>query len=101
MTVPMVRRSVGPDLSRLWDTATVEKILEAIVEPSKEIKEGFQTYRLTTVDSKVYTGLKVKDDAKEVVIREATGRDIRLAGGREPGEGRRDAGDDRGVAAGL
>ncbi len=37
--------SVGPDLSRVWDTMTLEKILESIVDPSKEIKEGFQTYR--------------------------------------------------------
>ncbi len=71
--------AVGPDLSRLWDTMTVEKILESIVDPSKEIKEGFQTYRLTTTDSKVYAGLKVKDDAKEVIIRDATGRDNRVA----------------------
>jgi quinoprotein glucose dehydrogenase len=71
--------STGPDLTRLWDTMTVEKILESIVDPSKEIKEGFQTYRLTTADSKVYTGLKVKDDAKEVIIRDANGRDIRVA----------------------
>lgn len=71
--------ATGPDLSRLWDTMTVEKILESIVDPSKEIKEGFQTYRLTTADSKVYTGLKVKDTATEVVIRDANGRDIRVA----------------------
>jgi len=71
--------SVGPDLTRLWDTMSVEKILESIVSPSKEIKEGFQTYRLTTADAKVYTGLKVKDDAREVVIRDANGRDIRVA----------------------
>ena len=70
---------VGPDLTRLWDTMSVEKILESIVDPSKEIKEGFQTYRLTTTDSKVYTGLKVKEDAKEVVIRDANGRDNRVA----------------------
>ncbi len=71
--------AVGPDLSRMWDTHTVEKLLEAIVDPSKEIKEGFQTYRLVTTDSKVYTGLRIKDDAKEVIIRDATGRDIRVA----------------------
>jgi quinoprotein glucose dehydrogenase len=71
--------AVGPDLTRLWDTMTVEKILESIVDPSKEIKEGFQTYRLTTTDTKVYTGLKVKEDAKEVIIRDSTGRDYRVA----------------------
>ena len=71
--------SVGPDLTRIWDTMTVEKILESIVAPSKEIKEGYQAYRLTTTDSKVYSGLKVKEDATEVIIRDATGRDHRVA----------------------
>ena len=37
--------SVGPDLTRVWDTQSVEKLLESIVDPSKEIKEGYQTYR--------------------------------------------------------
>jgi quinoprotein glucose dehydrogenase len=71
--------SVGPDLTRLWDTMTVEKILESVVDPSKEIKEGFQTYRLTTTDEQVLTGLKIKEDAKEVLLRDANGRDIRVA----------------------
>jgi putative membrane-bound dehydrogenase-like protein len=70
---------VGPDLTRLWDTMSVEKILESIIDPSKEIKEGFQSYRLTTLDNKVITGLKVKEDANEVVIRDANGRDSRIA----------------------
>ena len=58
---------------------TLEKILESIVDPSKEIKEGFQTYRLATADGQVHTGLKITEDAKEVVIRDANGRDIRVA----------------------
>jgi quinoprotein glucose dehydrogenase len=71
--------SVGPDLTRVWDTMTVEKMLESIVEPNKEIKEGFQTYRVTTADDQVITGLKIKEDAKEVVLRDANGRDVRVA----------------------
>src|SRR4029078_11364551 len=65
--------SVGPDLTRVWDTMALDKILESIVEPSKELKEGFQTYRLVTADSQVFSGLKIKEDDKEVVIREANG----------------------------
>jgi len=71
--------SVGPDLTRVWDTMALDKILESIVDPSKEIKEGFQTYRLATVDEQVHTGLKIKEDATEVVIRDANGRDTRVA----------------------
>ncbi|HVK17490.1 MAG TPA: PVC-type heme-binding CxxCH protein [Fimbriiglobus sp.] len=71
--------SVGPDLSRLWDTHTTEKVLESIVEPSKEIKEGYQSYKAVTLDGQVFEGLRVTDTAKEVVIREASGRDVRIA----------------------
>jgi len=71
--------STGPDLSRVWDTQTVEKLLESIIDPSKEIKEGFQAYRVVTVDGQALSGLKVSESPKEVVLRDANGRDVRLA----------------------
>jgi putative membrane-bound dehydrogenase-like protein len=69
---------VGPDLTRLWDTHSVEKIVESILEPSKEIKEGYQSYIATTRKGVSYTGLKISQSADEVVLREATGRDVRI-----------------------
>ena len=72
---------VGPDLTRLWDTHSIEKIMESIVQPSKEIKEGYQAYRLSTTAGQVYVGLKVSENTKEVVIREANGKDIRVPKG--------------------
>lgn len=70
--------NVGPDLTRLWDTQSLAKILETIVEPSREIKEGFQSYRATLSDGRIVVGLKVTDTANEVTIREANGRDVRI-----------------------
>ncbi|OWK45617.1 PVC-type heme-binding CxxCH protein [Fimbriiglobus ruber] len=70
--------SVGPDLTRLWDTLSTEKILESIVEPSKEIKEGYQSYKAVTVNGQVFTGLKVSETPQAVVIREANGHDVRI-----------------------
>ncbi|MCZ2341156.1 MAG: HEAT repeat domain-containing protein [Bacteroidales bacterium] len=67
---------VGPDLTRIWDTHTTEKILESIVHPSKEIKEGYQSYKLATLDGRVLTGLRVSDTPAGVTIREANGRDV-------------------------
>ncbi|QEL16306.1 PVC-type heme-binding CxxCH protein [Limnoglobus roseus] len=69
---------VGPDLTRVWDTQTVDKLLESLAQPSKEIKEGYQAYRIDTVDGQVFTGLKVSETPKEVVLREASGRDVRV-----------------------
>ncbi len=71
--------AVGPDLTRLWDTMTLEKILESIVEPSKEIKEGYQSYVASTSDGQTYSGLKISETAQQVVIRDASGRDVRLS----------------------
>jgi quinoprotein glucose dehydrogenase len=71
--------SVGPDLTRVWDTMTVEKLLESIAAPSNEIKEGYQAYKAETADGRVFTGLKVSETATEVVLREAAGTDVRLA----------------------
>jgi putative membrane-bound dehydrogenase-like protein len=71
--------NVGPDLTRLWDTHSIEKVVESILEPSKEIKEGYQSYVATTKKGQVYVGLKVSQTADEVVLRDATGKDVRLA----------------------
>jgi putative membrane-bound dehydrogenase-like protein len=71
--------AVGPDLTRVWDTMTVEKMLETIVAPSKEIKEGYQTYKATTLGGQSYVGLKVTDTPDGVTIREATGRDVKIS----------------------
>lgn len=69
---------VGPDLTRVWDTQTIDKLLEAIVQPSKEIKEGYQSYKAATLDGQIYTGLRITETPTEVVLRDATGRDVRL-----------------------
>jgi quinoprotein glucose dehydrogenase len=71
--------SVGPDLTRLWETQSIEKVIESLLEPSKEIKEGFQSYVASTTKGQVFTGLKILDNAEEVVLRDAEGRDVRLA----------------------
>ena len=70
--------NVGPDLTRVWETTTLEKLIESMVEPSKEIKEGYTSYKATTLAGQTHTGLKLSETAKEVVIREANGRDVRI-----------------------
>ncbi len=70
--------TVGPDLTRVWDTQSTEKILESILEPSKEIKEGYQSYQITTTSEQVYIGLIISDTKQEVTVKEATGKIIRI-----------------------
>jgi putative membrane-bound dehydrogenase-like protein len=70
--------NVGPDLTRLWETSTVEKTIESILDPSKEIKEGYQMYKATTKKGLVYQGLKIAQTPDEVVLRDATAKDVHI-----------------------
>lgn len=73
--------SVGPDLTRLWDTHSVEKLVESILEPSKEIKEGYTAYVATTKKGQVFTGLKIAQSVDELVLRDSTGKDVHIPAG--------------------
>lgn len=71
--------SVGPDLTRVWQTLSFEKRLESLIDPSKEIKEGYGTYKLATTDGRVLTGLLVSKTPTEVVLKDAQGKEERVA----------------------
>jgi putative heme-binding domain-containing protein len=54
---------IGPDLSRIASSMSREKIIESILEPSKEIAPAFTTWRILTRDGKERTGMVVGEDA--------------------------------------
>ncbi len=70
--------NTGPDLTRVWDTLSLEKVMESMLDPSKEIKEGYQTHVATTKNGLTVTGLKVAQNDKELVVRDSTGKEIRI-----------------------
>ena len=72
---------VGPDLTKLYQNVTLEKLVESILEPSKEIKEGFETYTIKTTGGQILTGIKVSADGNMVVLRDTTGKSIVVAAG--------------------
>ncbi len=70
--------SVGPDLTGLSSSMSIDKLLEALLDPSKEIKEGFQTFQVITKAGRTFQGLKMSQSPTEVVLREANGKDVRV-----------------------
>jgi quinoprotein glucose dehydrogenase len=70
--------AVGPDLTRVWQTLSFDKRVESILEPSKEIKEGYATYKVATTDGRVLTGLLLADKADGVTLRDAQGREVKV-----------------------
>jgi putative heme-binding domain-containing protein len=70
--------NIGPDLSQIAARLSKPQLLENILEPSKQIDPKYLTYAAETASGQVHTGLLVQKDDREVVLRPATGSDVRL-----------------------
>ncbi len=68
---------VGPDLTS-FKRDDVRRMLINIINPSAEIREGFETYIASTADGRVVTGFLVEQDPQVVVLRTAEGQTVSL-----------------------
>ncbi len=59
---------IGPDLTS-YNREQVGNILRHIVDPNAEIREGFETFAVTTNDGRALTGFLADQDAQVVVLR--------------------------------
>ncbi len=70
---------VGPDLSMIGKKASRENLFESILYPSKAIADQFLTWSVETTRGVTVQGLLVEDMPTHVVLRDAEGRDTRIA----------------------
>ncbi len=70
---------VGPDLTGLGARHDRAYILESIVNPNKQIAEGFESVVVATADGQVLTGVLRGEDAKSVHIMTAEGKRLDIA----------------------
>lgn len=73
-----VGKALGPDLDGIGKRYSRAEILENILEPSKKIDPKFQTWLLQTTGGQVYSGLLVSRSDTEVVLRDATGKEVNV-----------------------
>jgi putative heme-binding domain-containing protein len=66
---------VGPDLTA-YKRDDIPNMLANIVNPSAEIREGYETYQVTTLDGRVLIGLLVDKDPQVIVLRTSEGQKI-------------------------
>lgn len=69
--------NVGPDLTP-YQRGNLDTLLTSIVDPSAEIREGFQQTVLLTTDGRILTGFIVDEDTQIVTLRSKSGEDIRV-----------------------
>jgi putative heme-binding domain-containing protein len=76
-TLHAVGGSVGPDLTP-FKRDDVANMLLHIVNPSAEIREGYQSSVVITESGRILTGIVAENDARVVVLRMADGQRIVL-----------------------
>lgn len=73
---------VGPNLSALGTAQTVEYVLGAMIDPQKEVKEGFVAFEIVTLHGDTYQGyLQGETDDEIVILDHLTGQPVRLSPG--------------------
>ena len=72
-------KAVGPDLDGIAKKNDRRALLDSILQPSKKVDPKFRAYLVETVQGRVHTGLLVSKSDKAVVLRDATGKDLRVA----------------------
>jgi putative heme-binding domain-containing protein len=67
---------VGPDLSSIGGSAQVDYLVESILVPNKAVKENFHSLVVATTKGTILTGIKVRETATELVLRDAEDREV-------------------------
>ncbi len=68
---------VGPQLDGVAVRGP-ERLLEDILDPNRNVDEAFRTTVAMLADGRVVSGLRVRDEAADVVFVDATGRELRV-----------------------
>ena len=69
--------NVGPDLTP-YQRGNLETLLSSVIQPSAEIREGFEYMALMTMDGRILTGFVTDQDTQIVTLRVKAGEDIRV-----------------------
>ena len=69
---------LGPDMTKMGKETTDQYIVESILDPSKEIKKGYEMVTIITDRGKAITGLVVEDRKKLFILRDPANVDKEL-----------------------
>jgi putative heme-binding domain-containing protein len=72
--------ALGPDLSAIGKTRTRPELLDSLLNPSARVEPQFAAYNIRTKDEKTYTGIVVKRDEKQLILRDAENKEVVIAG---------------------
>lgn len=68
-------KDIGPDLSAIGKDRSKDELLESLLLPSRRVEAKYQSYTVQCTDGKAVTGVLVKRDAKETILRDAQNKE--------------------------
>ena len=70
---------IGPDLNSIGSGQPMDFIIGAILQPNKEVKEGYEAIEISTKDGETYQGYLLRKDKNELALRDVMqNREIRI-----------------------
>jgi putative heme-binding domain-containing protein len=69
---------VGPNLVSLGATAQLDYLINSLLDPNKNVKENFHTTVIATLDGDIISGIKVRESANEIVVRNAEDAEVTI-----------------------
>ena len=69
---------VGPELMSLGAASQPDYIVDSLLLPNKNVKEGYNTLTVSTLDGLLLTGIKVRETKDELVLRDAEDKEITI-----------------------
>jgi putative heme-binding domain-containing protein len=67
---------VGPDLTSIGASAPIDYLIDSVLYPNKDIKDGYQSYLIETTDGDELSGIPVRENDRELVIRTAANLEV-------------------------
>ena len=61
---------LAPDLTSIGATAQLDYLINSVLDPNKDIKDGYDGYTVITKSGDVYSGIKVLQDSSHLVLRD-------------------------------
>lgn len=72
---------IGPDLNQIGRKYDRAKLLENILDPSKNVEPRYATWLVETTAGQVYTGLLMHKDGNEIVVKDSDNKQHHIATG--------------------
>lgn len=71
--------SLAPDLAAVGSSSQPDFLVEHLILPSKSVKDGFVALQVVTRDGDAYSGIRVRENAADLVLKDVTHDEIVIA----------------------